>query len=42
MRPYDLYSEIAKVCPEESDLSTISQDEVAQRINLYSSKLVLT
>lgn len=41
IKPYDLYAEIARLCPEEKDIRSISSDEVAVRVGLYSSKLVL-
>lgn len=41
MKPYDLYEEIARVCPDEKDIRTISSDEIATRVSLYNSKLIL-
>jgi hypothetical protein len=41
IKHYDIYDEIAKVCPDEKDIRTISSDEVAIRVNLYNSKLIL-
>ena len=32
---------MARLCPEEKDIRSISSEEVAVRVGLYSSKLVL-
>lgn len=34
---FNLYAEIAKICPTQADLSTISNEEVTTRIQLYNN-----
>ena len=42
VRPSDLYGEMEGISPENADIRSISNEEVASRLNLYSTKLVLT
>lgn len=41
VQPQDVYRAISEVCPEGRDILQIGDEEVASRLNLYSTKLVL-